>query len=178
MVLLPKGDGNFRGIGLLEVPWKVCESIINARLRAHIDYHDCIHGFRAKRGCDTALIETKIVQELAAIDGAPLYCSYVDLHKAYDSLDHEYLLEKLEAYGVGQHILDLLSKYWDLQQIVAQQSGFHVEPFKSGRGIVQGSILSPELFNIISDAVIRHWLSLVITDNGEVSADGFGATVA
>ena len=46
MVLIPKGNsGDFRGIALLEVIWKVVEKVIDARLSSSIDLHDAFHGF-------------------------------------------------------------------------------------------------------------------------------------
>jgi phage-related holin len=48
VVLLPKGGGDYRGIGLLEIVWKVIESIINRRIASKIQFHDSLHGFIAK----------------------------------------------------------------------------------------------------------------------------------
>ena len=51
MVLIPKGNsGDFSGIGLLEVLWKVLEKVIDTQLSSSIDLHDALHGFRAGRG--------------------------------------------------------------------------------------------------------------------------------
>ena len=62
VVLIPKGNsGDFRGIGLLEVLWKVIEKVLDGRLSS-IDLHDCLHGFRAGRGCGTGIMEAKLVQ--------------------------------------------------------------------------------------------------------------------
>ena len=44
VILIPKGKGDFRGIGLLEPVWKVIEIIIDGRLQA-IQLHDCLYGF-------------------------------------------------------------------------------------------------------------------------------------
>ena len=72
IVLIPKGNsGDYRGIGLLEVVWKVIERIIDGRL-SKVDLHDCLHGFRAKRGCSTGIMEAKLVQQLAFIERRPL----------------------------------------------------------------------------------------------------------
>ena len=61
IVLIPKGNsGDFRGIGLLEVVWKVVEKIINARLKCN-PLHDALHGFRLGRGCSTAIMEVKLL---------------------------------------------------------------------------------------------------------------------
>eukprot|EP00978_Attheya_sp_CCMP212_P010592 scaffold25751_cov57-Attheya_sp.AAC.5 len=64
MILLPKGGGDYRGIGLVEVVWKLIARIINARLKVTIDFHDTLHGFRAGRGTGTATIEAKLCQEM------------------------------------------------------------------------------------------------------------------
>ena len=45
VVLLPKGNGDYRGIGLLEISWKVIESIINRRIADKVNFHDALHGF-------------------------------------------------------------------------------------------------------------------------------------
>jgi hypothetical protein len=49
LVILPKTNGGFRGIGLLEVIWKIISSIIQLRVKAQVRYHDIIHGFTGGR---------------------------------------------------------------------------------------------------------------------------------
>ena len=50
IVLIPKGNsGNYSGIGLLEVIWKLIEWVLDERM-SEIEVHDSLHGFRAKRG--------------------------------------------------------------------------------------------------------------------------------
>ena len=64
VVLLPKGGGDFRGIGLLEPFWKVIEVLIDRKL-TDIKLHDCLHGFLAGQGTATAIMEVKLAQQLA-----------------------------------------------------------------------------------------------------------------
>ena len=54
VVLIPKGRKDYRGIGLVEVIWKVVAKILNRRLTTSITFHDFLHGFRAGRGTGTA----------------------------------------------------------------------------------------------------------------------------
>ena len=63
VVLIPKGGGDYRGIGLLEPIWKVLKRIMDRRLDA-IELHDCLHGCRAHRGTGTGVIEAKLAQQL------------------------------------------------------------------------------------------------------------------
>ncbi len=56
VVLLPKGGGNYRGIGLLDPIWKVVEKVMVARFSV-IKLHDCLHGGLPKRGTGTAIME-------------------------------------------------------------------------------------------------------------------------
>ena len=62
VVLIPKGQGDYRGIGLVEVMWKVVALILNRRLTSSITFHDVLHGFRAGRGTGTATLEAKLLQ--------------------------------------------------------------------------------------------------------------------
>jgi hypothetical protein len=173
MILLPKGEGQYRGIGLLEITWKLISRIIDRRIRQHVEFHDTIHGFRAKRGCGTATIEAKLLQQLATIEQAALFKIFLDLRKAYDTLDRPRTLEILALYGLGRNALRLLETYWAGQRVVAKQSGYYGEPFEATRGVTQGDIISPTIFNIVSDAVVRYWLSTVSMDI-EVPVSGVG----
>ena len=73
MVLIPKRKRDYRGIGLVEVMWKLVAEILNHRLTASITYHDFLHGFRAGRGTDTVTLEAKLLQQLAALREEVLY---------------------------------------------------------------------------------------------------------
>jgi hypothetical protein len=105
LVLLPKPDGDFRGIALLEVIYKLISSIINRRLAKALNnkFHDAIHGFREGRGTGTATIEAKLLMQLAARSNKPLHMVFMDLKKAYDTLDRDRTMKILKGYGVGEN---------------------------------------------------------------------------
>ena len=67
VVLIPKGKKDYRGIGLVEVMWKVVAEILNRRLTAYITYHDFLHGFWVGRGTGTATLEAKLLHQVAAL---------------------------------------------------------------------------------------------------------------
>lgn len=157
LVLIPKTSGGTRGIGLLETMWKAVSAIINSRLQESIPLHDALHGFRKCRGTGTASLDAKLQMQLSHIRGVPLYQIFLDLSKAYDMLDCKQTLEILNSYGVGERILRLLTNFWDGLKVVARQQGYHGDPFRSERGTMQGDIISPKIFNIVVDAVVRAW---------------------
>jgi len=117
----------------------------------------------------------KLFQQLASIQQVPVFEVFLDLKKAYDTLDRERTLTILEQYGVGARSIRLLRQFWDQQQIVARQGGFYGDPFGATRGVTQGDIISPTIFNVVADAIVRYWLSLVVDDGSEV--DGLGMMV-
>ena len=85
VALIPKGEKDYCGIGLVEVMWKVVAAILNLRLIASITYHDFLHRFQAGRGTDTVTLEARLLQQLAALREEVLYVIFLDLHKAYDA---------------------------------------------------------------------------------------------
>ena len=78
--LIPKGEKDYRGIGLVEVMWKLVAAIINRRFTASVAYHDFLHGFRAGSGTGTATLESKLLQQLGALREEVLYVIFLDLH--------------------------------------------------------------------------------------------------
>ena len=62
MVFLPKGRREYREIGLVEVVWKVCATVVNFRLKKSVTLQNALHGFRAGRGTVTATLEANLAQ--------------------------------------------------------------------------------------------------------------------
>ena len=55
----------------------------------------------------------------------------------------------------------LISHFWDKATNVCRALGNYGTPFKAGRGVTQGNLLSAKLFNIMVDAVVREWMQLL-----------------
>ena len=72
VVLLPKSGGDFHGIGLLKIFWKVVDAIMDRRIQV-IDFHDSLHGFLSKRGTGTITVEAKLAQQLVYLEQQALY---------------------------------------------------------------------------------------------------------
>jgi hypothetical protein len=104
LVLIPKGSGGCRWIGLLEICWKVISKIMDFRMKQGIDFDDSIHGFRAERGTSTSNIEAKLQIQLSCVRRQTLYQVFIDPAKAYDTLDRGQTLEILEGHGVWKKI--------------------------------------------------------------------------
>ena len=93
-----------------------------------------------------------------------LHFIFLDLRKAYDNVDRERLLEILEGYDVGPNALGLLKFYWDNQCCVAKCGKYHGETFVPYPGATQGGVVSPTLFNLLVDAVVRKWWEDIMDD--------------
>ena len=93
-----------------------------------------------------------------------LYVIFLDLTKAYDALDRSRILEILEGYGVGPQARRLLRTYREKSTMVARAGGYYGTGFKGAMGVTQGDPLSPTIFNVVVDAVVRHWVTLAVED--------------
>ena len=145
----------------MEVVWKAVTVILNCRFIASITYHDSIRGFRLGRGTETATLNVKMLQQVKSMREAVLHAIFLDLHKSYDALDRSRCLDILEVYGVGNRALRLLCRNCKQLQIVAWVGGYYREPFRGDIGVNQGDPLPPTISNVVMDAVVRHWESLV-----------------
>ena len=101
MVMTPKGNADAWALGLMEVVWKMVESVIDTRIETVVYFHDFLHGFRSGRGTGNAIMEIKLAQELASLDQYPLFRVLLDLRKAYENLDHGRLLQTLARCMLG-----------------------------------------------------------------------------
>ena len=152
--MIPKGGGDFPGIGLLEPIWKVLEWIMDLRLDS-IDLHDTLHGCCADRGTGTAVIEAELARQLSYLELQPFCGVFLDLKKALNAMDRERGILILEGHSVGPWMIRLIQNYWRDAIMVCRAMDNYGQPFKAGRGETQGNLLSAKLFNILVDAVVR-----------------------
>ena len=140
----------------MEVVWNLIERVVDERL-SKIELHNALHWFRAKRGCGTGITEAKLVQQLAYRDQRPLFGIFLDLRKAYDAMDRGRCLDILRDAGVGPKTIRILKAFWDKAELACRASGYYGRVFKAWRGATQGGPLSPTIFNLMVDAIVREW---------------------
>ena len=67
VVLISKGGGDYRGIGILVMVCKMMAVILNHHFTASTAYHDSFHGFQAGRRTGTATLEVKLLQQVTSM---------------------------------------------------------------------------------------------------------------
>ena len=92
-----------------------------------------------------------------------MYKCFIDLSKAYDRVDRPLLWELLRRLGLPPHLVLLLENLHSGSTAVIFTPGCSTpsEKFDLERGLKQGSVLAPLLFNLFSGAMIKHWKSLL-----------------
>ena len=175
LVLISKLTINRRCIVLLESLIKVMEALIDTCIRASLQMHNVIHGFMDGRGTGTDIMDLKLAQELASIDQDPLFLIFLDLRKDYGTMDRDRILITLEGYGAGPWMCGILETFWYFQMVVPSQNVFHRPAFNTTRGTTQDGHMSPILFNVVVNNVIRTCLATTVEDQ-RVAYDGLGET--
>ena len=107
----PKGTGDYRVIGMVEVIWKITSIIINNRLRAAIYLHDDLHGLRKGRGVGAATLEANFFQQLEGIYNEPLLQVFLDIKESYNSLEITHLMGFLWRYGLSANLQRIHKRY-------------------------------------------------------------------
>ena len=146
--------GSYRGIFLLEIAGKILSSVIATRLTDLIDSYlsDSQCGFRRRRGTNHQIHVLRRLQSEVRKASLPTAAIFVDFEKAFDSPPRQALYECLEYAGCPPDLLALIRAiHLDPQACVRGSTAW----FKVARGIRQGCVLGPMLFNLLLDFCIR-----------------------
>ena len=141
---------NYRPVSILPCLSKIFERVIANRLNEYFEgiFHESLSAFRSGYSCqDTllALVEKwKSTFRKNKCAGAIL----MDLSKAFDCMHHDLLTAKLDAYGITTNSLKLLKSYLTNRQQRVKIGNATSEWKDILKGVPQGSILGPILFNI------------------------------
>ena len=154
--IFKKGDkllaSNYRPISLLSNINKIFEKLVYSRLYSFLELHNCIYelqfGFRAKHSTQHALASLTELVRLALDEGSFACGIFVDFAKAFDTVDHSILLNKLEHYGVRGLANTWFRSYLTNRKQYVSINGFNSSLKVMKYGVPQGSVLGPLLFLI------------------------------
>ena len=152
--------GNYHGISLVAHAGKVLLKVIADRLsdfceRANIPPEEQC-GFRPQRSTVDMMFVLRRLQELARKKDTPLYLCFIDLTKAYDSVDQNLLWDVLARFGVPSRMLAIVRQFHDgMQACVLLDDGECSDKSDVGHGLRQGCVLAPLLFSMFFTAVLR-----------------------
>ena len=143
---------NYRPISILPSVSKVLEKVIHKQLFNHFTenglFYNSQYGFR--QGHSTELAALELVDKIvSSIDNKCTSLNiFIDLSKAFDTLDHQILLCKLKHYGIKGNSIKLLSSYLQHRKQTVQFKNIFSNSQLIKTGVPQGSIIGPLLFII------------------------------
>ena len=161
-VMLHKGGNvkdcnNYRTIALISHSSKILLIIILKRMKykVELELSDCQAGYRINRGTiDMLFVLQNIIEKIQATN-EELFITFIDYSKAFDSVIHEHLYETMHKLGFPRHIIALLSSLYKNQKGTIRWDNQNCEFFDITKGVRQGCILSPHLFNIYTEQIMR-----------------------
>ena len=143
---------NYRPISLLPTMSKIIERIMHTQLCEYLNDNNLIaeqqYGFRKYHSTELAALKLSdsIISKMD--EGYIPFTIYLDLSKAFDTLNHEILLNKLRHYGIGGSAMNLIKNYLSNRQQYVKFGNAESKPLPISIGIPQGSILGPLFFSI------------------------------
>ena len=164
LIVLPKVAGTLecskhRTISLLSHASKVLLEIIRKRIATHVRLvmAEEQFGFVPGKGTSEAIIALRIIIEQAVEmqHEEELWLLFIDYKKAFDTVYHPQLWKTLTEFGFPQHLIWLMSKLYEKAQGVIRINEDKTEPFKFGKGVRQGCIVSPVLFIVVGEYIMR-----------------------
>ena len=141
---------NYRPISILPAISKILEKTIFNQLHDYFQdnklYCKNQYGFRRNHSTEYAALEL-IDRVILDMDKSEIpFSIFIDLSKAFDTLDHNILINKLQYYGIKDTALDLFQSYLSNRRQYVQIGNNKSDTTAITTGVPQGSILGPQLF--------------------------------
>ena len=148
---------NFRGISILSVVEKVYDRILINRIRNKTEnmIAEVQDGFRRGRGCTDQIFIVRQICEKYLGKGKDMYFAFLDLEKTSDRVDRDAMRNVLRLYGIGGRLLRGVKSLYVGSKACVRVGNEVSEWFPMRVGLRQGFVMSPWLFNLYIDGVVR-----------------------
>lgn len=170
---------DFRPINMLPALEKILEKIVYLQLQQHLKVGNVLtpyqSGFREGHSCETALQCVISDWKRGLEDNKIILVIFLDLKRAFETIDRQILLEKLQRYGVRGTALQWFASYLADRTQVTKINEVVSDEVEVTRGVPQGSILGPFLFALyINDIVniLRHCSCHLFADDTVLYIEG------
>ena len=123
--------------------------ILQARLEQYVNHEfpDVQVGFRKVRGTRDQIVNICWITEKVREFQENIYFCFIDYAKAFDCVDHNKLWKIFQEMGIQDHLTYLLRNLYAVQEARVRTGHGTIDWFQIGKGVYQGCILLPCLFN-------------------------------
>nr|VZI35622.1 unnamed protein product [Spirometra erinaceieuropaei] len=148
---------NHRGISLLNIAGKIFARILLNRLNNHLEQgllpeSQC--GIRRHRGTTDMIFAARQLQEKCQEMRTHLYSTFVDLTKAFDTVNREGLWKIMQKFGCPERFTQMVRQLHDGMMARVTDNGAVSEAFAVTNGVKQGCVLAPTLFSLMFSAML------------------------
>ena len=113
-------------------------------------------GFRKGRGTRDQIANIRWIMEKAREFQKTIYFCFIDYAKAFDCVDHNQLWKILQEMGIPEHLTCLLRNLYSGHEATVRTGHGPTDWFQTGKGVREGCILSPCLFNLYAVYILRN----------------------
>ena len=153
-----KECSNFHTISLISHASKVMLKVLQARLQQYMNHEipDVQAGFRKGRGTRDQIANVHWINEKAREFQINIYFYFIDYAKAFDCVDHNKLWKILQEMGISDHLTCLLRNLYGGEGAKVRTGHGTTDWFPNRKGVHQGCILPPCLFNFYVEYIMRN----------------------
>ena len=161
IIMIPKAKNtkniaDHRPISLLPTIGKLLEQILAQRVYARAENNNKINeeqsGFRKHRSTVDHLFQFVQDHQTTRNEKRKMHAVFIDFEKAFDKINHSYLLKKLHTLDIPSDLLNIIHSFLENRKGFINYGNFKSEIFDILAGVPQGSCLSPILFSLfVSD---------------------------
>ena len=132
--------------------------ILQARLQLYINQElpDVQAGFRTARGTRDHIVNIRWIIKKARHFQKNIYFCFIDYAKAFDCVDHNKLWKNLKEMGIPDYLTCVLRNLYAGQEATVRTGQGTTDWFQIGKRVRQGCILSPCLFNLYGEYIMRN----------------------
>ena len=153
-----KECSNYCTIALISHASKVMLKILQARLQQYVNCElpNVQAGFRKGRGTRDQIANIRWIIKKAKEFQKNIYFCFIDYAKAFDCVDHDKLWKTLKEMGIPDYMTCLLGNLYAGQEAIVRTLPGTTDWIQIRKGILQGCILSPCLFNFYAEYIMRN----------------------